>query len=214
VETPFFCSFEQDVVISDEWFSKVYPMIYHENVVVACGVRYASAPPLIRKMEMVGHSIHLEEVSKGLRQKTNNAMGISFDNTIYRTDFVRSIGGFPYVKSNVGQDFSMFLEICKTEKYLWEVNYNVVSLHLKPNSYINELKHQRWYARGIRETFISNGFFPPSKMSRKGYFFNLVKSPLTSFKLLRVYGDPVIFFYHPAFCLMQLLGYIEGKRFA
>jgi glycosyltransferase involved in cell wall biosynthesis len=213
VQTPRFCSFEQDLLLSDEWFKKVYPLVFNENVVVACGVRIASAPPAIRKMEVYGLQSALSEIAKGLRKKEMRGVGVSFDNTVFRTDFVRGLGGFDYVNSNAGQDFSLFLKLLNTKKWLWAVDYSVVSLHLRPNSYINELKHQRWYARAYKETYSLNRFPLPPTMTTKAYLFRLTKSPVTALKFQRKIGDASILLYHPAFCLMQLLGFIEGKRF-
>jgi cellulose synthase/poly-beta-1,6-N-acetylglucosamine synthase-like glycosyltransferase len=213
VQTPTFCSFEQDIVLNPQWFTKVYPLIFGENVVVASGMRIASGPSAVRKIELLGYDNILSEFASGARSRRMRGAGVSFDNTVYRTDFMRSIGGFDYVKSNAGQDFSLFLKLLNTKKWLWEVNYDVVSLHLKPNSYINELKHQRWYASAFRETYTLNGYALPTGMHPKAYLYKLAKSPLSSLKLTKKIQDPFIFLYYPAFCLAQMIGVIEGKRF-
>ena len=211
VETTTFCSFEQDLLLSNEWFNKVYPLIFKENVVIASGVRFPSGPSAVRNMEILGHNTYLSKLSKGLTKKT--MYGQTFDNTVYRTDFVKSLGGFDYIESNAGQDCSMSLKVMKIKKYVWEVNYTVVSLHLRPNSYMNELKHQRWYARTFREIYTSNRLPLPSMITTKAFMYRFAKSPLTSIKLLKRMKDPFIFYYYPAFCFAQLIGLIEGKRY-
>lgn len=211
VETSTFCSFEQDLLLSNEWFNKVYPLIFEENVVIASGVRFPSGPSAVRSLEILVYRDYISNLSKGLTKKT--MYGQTFDNTVYKTDFVKSLGGFDYLESNAGQDNSLSLKIQKSKKYAWEVNYNVISQHLRPNSYINEIKHQRWYGRAFKEIFTSNGLPLPSTMTTKAFLYRFVKSPLTSVKLLRRMKNPLIFYYYPAFCYAQLIGLIEGTRY-
>lgn len=211
VEMPTFCSFEQDLFLSNEWFNKVYPLIHKENVAVASGVRFPTGPSAVKNMEILGHKDYLSKLSRGVTKKSMH--GQTFDNTAYRTNVIRSLGGFDYIKSNAGQDCSLSLKVMKTKKYVWEVNYDVISLHLRPNNYMNELRHQRWYAGAFREIYSSNKVPLPSVMTTKAFMYRFVKSPLTSVKLLRRTRDPLLFYYYPAFCFAQLIGLVEGKRY-
>lgn len=212
IETPTFCSFEQDLLLSNEWFDKVYPMIFMENVVVASGVRFPTGPSATRSIEILRHKTYMSNLSKGLIKET--PLGQTFDNTVFRTDFVKNLNGFDYLESNAGQDISMSLKISKTRKYQWAVNYNVISSHLRSNSYLLELKHQRWYARAFREIYMSNGIPLPNSMTAEAFAYRLLKSPLTSIKLIKTIKDPFVFYYYPGFCLMQLIGLMEGRRYA
>ncbi len=211
VETPIFCSFEQDLFLSNKWFKEVYPLIFKENVVIASGMRFPIGPSAVRKIKWVGHKDYLSKLSKELRTKTTH--GKTLDNTVYKTSFVKSFGGFDYMENNAGQDSSLSIKVTKSKKYLWGVNYAIVSLHLKPNSYVKELKSQKWYARAFREIFTSNNLPLPSEMTTKAFIIRLAKSPLKSVRLLKRTKDPVVLCYYPAFCLVQLIGLIEGQRF-
>jgi glycosyltransferase involved in cell wall biosynthesis len=210
VETPTFCSFEQDLFLSNDWFNNVYPLISKENVVVASGVRIASAPSAVRKIELEIHNDYLSKLSKRLINR--NFHGQSIDNTVYKTDFIKSLGGFSSLECNAGHDYCICLKLMKS-KQIWAVNYNVVSLHLRPNSYIYELRHERWYGRSFREIYTSNGLQVPVWMTTKTFGIRLLTSPFTSTKLVKKLRDPLIFVYYPAFCLVQLVGSIEGKRY-
>jgi glycosyltransferase involved in cell wall biosynthesis len=214
VEAPMFCSFEQDLLLSNEWFNQVYPLVLQENVAIASGMRFPNGPSAVRKIKLSGHKDYLDYLSKLPNgPSTNSTHGKTLDNTVYKTDFVRSIGGFVYMKSNCGQDSSMSLKVWKSKKYVWKVNYSIISVHLKSNSYIAELKSQRWYARAFREIFTSNQFPLPSEINTKAFLFRFARSPSKSIKLLKRTKDPSVLFYYPAFCLVQLIGLIEGKRY-
>jgi glycosyltransferase involved in cell wall biosynthesis len=214
VETSIFCSFEQDLLLSNEWFKEVYPLIFKENVVIASGMRFPNGPSAVRKIKLAGHINMLGYLSKLSKDSsTNTTHGKTLDNTVYKTDFIRSVGGFDYMKSNCGQDSSMSLKVWKSKKYLWAVNYYVVSVHLKPNNYTHELKCQRWYARAFREIFTSNKLPLPPEINTKAFIYRFAKSPSTSYSLLKKTKDPFVLYYYPAFCLVQLIGLIEGKRY-
>jgi hypothetical protein len=214
VETSIFCSFEQDLLLSSEWFNQVFPLILTENVVMASGMRFPNLPSAVRKIKLAGHNDmlgYLSKLSKELLTKTTH--GKTLDNTAYKTDFIKSVSGFDYMESNCGQDSSMCLKVAKSKKYLWVVNYNVISVHLKPNSYKHELKCQRWYSRAFREIFTSNNLPLPPEINTKAFFYRFAKSPSKSIRLLKRTKDPSILYYYPAFCLVQLIGLIEGKRY-
>jgi glycosyltransferase involved in cell wall biosynthesis len=214
VESSIFCSFEQDLLLSNVWFKEVYPLIFKENVVIASGMRFPNRPSAVRKIKLAGHNDMLDYLSKLSNESLRNTThGKTLDNTVYRTDFVKNVGGFDYMESNCGQDSSMSLKVLKGKKYLWAVNYNVVSVHLKSNSYIHELKSQKWYAKAFREIFTSNELPLPSEINTKAFMFRFVKSPSKSIRLLKRTKDPFVLYYYPAFCLIQLIGLIEGKRY-
>jgi hypothetical protein len=214
VETSIFCSFEQDLLLSNEWFNQVFPLIYKENVVIASGMRFPNRPSAVRKIKITGHNDMLGYLSKLSKESFRNTThGKTIDNTVYRTNFVKSVGGFDYMESNCGQDSSMSLKVIESKRYLWAVNYNVISVHLKSNSYMHELKCQRWYAGAFREIFTANRLPLPPEISTKAFMRRFAKSPSKSIRLLKRTRDPFVLFYYPAFCLVQLIGLIEGKRY-
>jgi glycosyltransferase involved in cell wall biosynthesis len=210
VETPTFCSFEQDLLLSPDWFSQVYPLILKKNVAVASGIRFPSAPLAVRKLEIDSYHSYTQQLSKGLIAEPFRCGPI--DNTVYKTDYLRSLGGFDRLDCNAGHDYGIALKLMKSKKSIWEVNYTVVSLHLRPNSYFYELKHQKWYGTAFREIFSSNKLPLPPWMTMKT-LPQVFAFPLTSVKLIIRLHEPSILLYYPAFSLVQLIGMIEGKRY-
>lgn len=208
VETDIFCSFEQDLLLSPDWLEGVYPLIFEENTMVASGLRFLSAPRAARALEIYGYNDLCLNYSKGLIDTRHFPRTI--DNTVYRTDFMMSIGGFDFLKSGGGQDSRLNQKIRKTGG-LWKVNYNVISVHLRPNSYLNDLRHQKWYATTMSEVLQPFNVKPPSISST---LFTLIKSPLTSVKLLKRAKDPSLTFYYPTLQLVKLIGLLQGKKFA
>ena len=211
VETPTFCSFEQDLFLSKDWFNNVYSLISDPKIAVACGIRYPSSPPAVRKMEIDSFSEYVNKLNKRLIKDPFKAGTI--DNTVYKTELIRELGGFDSLKCNAGHDYGIALKLMKAKEYTWAVNYNVISLHLRPNSYSYELKHQKWYGRAFREIYTSNQLPLPPWMTMKVFTKRFALSPLTAVKLVGKLHEPFIFLYYPSFCLVQLVGLIEGKRF-
>ncbi len=214
VESPIFCSFEQDLLLSNKWFNEVFPLIFKENVAIASGMRFPNGPAAVRKIKIAGHANyleHLHQIPSEISKRYTH--GKTLDNTVYKTDFMKSIGGFDHMKSNCGHDSSLVIKVAESKKCVWEVNYSVVSTHLKSNSYLSDLKCQKWYASAFREIFTSNNLVLPREITTTAFTYRLAKSPLKSARLLRRIKDPIVLLYYPAYCLAQLIGLIEGKRY-
>jgi len=182
-----------------------------KNVVIASGMRFPSGPSAVRDMKLAGHFDYLSKLSKELASKTTH--GKTLDNTVYKTEFIRNLGGFDHMESNAGQDSSLSLKVMKSKEYTWAVNYSVISVHLKLNSYMKELESQRWYARSFREIYTTNNLPLPSEISTKAFMRRLANSPIKSVRLLRRTKNPLVLYFYPAFCLFQLIGLTEGKRY-
>ncbi|MCW4029442.1 MAG: glycosyltransferase family 2 protein [Candidatus Bathyarchaeota archaeon] len=207
VKTDVFCSFEQDLLLAPNWFEGVYPLIFKENTVVASGLRFLSAPRAARDLEIYIYNDLCSNYSKGLIDTRHFPRTI--DNTIYRTAFLTNMGGFDFLRSGGGQDSRLSQKILRTA-YSWKVNYNVISVHLRPNSYLNELRHQKWYATTMSEILQPFNIEPPIGST----FFRLVKSPLTSIKIVKRTKNPSLTIYYPTLLVIQLIGFLQGKKFA
>jgi glycosyltransferase involved in cell wall biosynthesis len=143
VQTPFFASFEQDLLLCPEWYNKVFLILPKKPYVVTSGVRIPNNPESLRKIEAYTTEKYCEQTKvnpKFMCAKT-------IDNTIYCTDVIRGLGGFPLVKNNVGVDSALHQKVLDTG-YLWSVNFNVVSTHLR-GGLRNELKHHYWYGKSL-----------------------------------------------------------------
>ena len=128
VDTPIFASFEQDVGVSPDWFRILMPRLLSDpRVAVVQGLRAASG------------SQYLEAIDGyGVRHGLVPPWVYSIDNDLYRTDAVRSVGGFPldYPMSTDGALRNILFE----KGWKWRVYQDVVSEHYR-DSFSKHLKH-------------------------------------------------------------------------
>ena len=114
VETEFFASFEQDIVLDPNWFNTISKHFEDESVAVAQGVR-VSVNPTLRNFE---------------RYALGNQLGYSsLDNTIYRTKMIRNVGGY-YTKYTLVADRDLQDRV-RASGLKWIVDKTVISDHLK-----------------------------------------------------------------------------------
>ena len=120
-------SFEQDLLISRDWVQKI-PRLVEGKVAVASGMRFADKPVGIRALQKYVAKKYRGESSFSpyLKSRLWSAftLGKSLDNTLYKTDVVNEIGGFPVTKTNVGIDTALAYEILNAG-YDWKVDYSV-----------------------------------------------------------------------------------------
>ncbi len=115
IKTEFFASFEHDVVLNDQWFSKVMKILQDDPLVaVAQGVRITTNP-VFKTIE----EICLE---RGVPYT-------SIDNNIYRTEIIKKIGGFD-PKYLISCDRNLKERINETG-YKWVSDKTIVSDHLR-----------------------------------------------------------------------------------
>jgi len=147
VTTDYFCSFEQDLLLSSDWWNKI-PKLLSENAHIASGIRSTSKPQFL-------HRLQLYSAAKYKINKTDSSgfgFGKTLDNTIYDTAFLRRIGGFPLLKTSLSVDTALAYEIERAGA-VWAVDYSVVSDHLR-QSFIQELRKDYWYGtcnKAVRE---------------------------------------------------------------
>jgi glycosyltransferase involved in cell wall biosynthesis len=147
VTTDYFCSFEQDLLLSSDWWSKI-PSMLSGNVHVASGIRLTSKPQFL-------HRLQLYSATKYKMNKTDSSgfgFGKTLDNTIYDAAFLRRIGGFPKLKTSLSVDTALAYKMARAGA-VWAVDYSVVSDHLR-QSFIQELMKDYWYGtcnKAVRE---------------------------------------------------------------
>lgn len=145
VETDFFCSFEQDLVLNKDWYAKCVSTL-KKGATVVSGIRYD-----------INKSIRcIDEFSFDRYQILGKTAGVdgylygrTIDNTMYVTDTIRELGGFPKLEGGAGVDTLLSLKIAAA-KLTWAVNYSVVSDHLRKSLY-DTLRHYVWYGRNYPE---------------------------------------------------------------
>jgi hypothetical protein len=102
------------------------------NVVVASGIRLIENPSYMGKL-------YEYEIEKRQYDDAGFYYGRSIDNTVYRTDIIKSIGGFPILPITFGQDIVLAAEHSR-RGFVWKVNYSVRSVHFR-RGLADELHH-------------------------------------------------------------------------
>jgi glycosyltransferase involved in cell wall biosynthesis len=118
VDSDFFVSVEQDVLLSGKWWDKIPK--HMENPLVGCaqGTRILTHP-ILRLLD------EWQFETSGRRPPT-----FSIDNNIFRTKVVRSIGGFPNV-CPICTDIATMKKMTLETPYRWIIDDHVVSLHVR-----------------------------------------------------------------------------------
>ena len=86
-------SFEQDLFLARDWWQKISSLLSHENVVAASGVRWMTTSLPLSALDFY---IHNRVVKSKETYYASQAFryGKYLDNTLWRTDIVRELGGF------------------------------------------------------------------------------------------------------------------------
>jgi glycosyltransferase involved in cell wall biosynthesis len=133
VESDFFISLEQDVILAKDWFQKIPCHLNDPKVFASCGIRFPNHS-IIKKM----HKYELE--------KSQFTMG-SIDNTIWKTKLVKAhVGPVPEYLRYGAADSYMRLRLEKVG-YKTFVDQAVISIHLRKGGLKEEMK--RFYLYGL-----------------------------------------------------------------
>jgi len=119
VESEFFVSVEQDVVLARDWWEKISKYTEDKEVAVAQGIRISTNKTL-RKIEEYTYF-------------RNNYPYCSIDNNILRTKIVERLGGFPS-NCKVCMDANLKEIITKQTPYKWITDKSVISEHLNDSA--------------------------------------------------------------------------------
>jgi glycosyltransferase involved in cell wall biosynthesis len=202
VETDYFCSFEQDVVLSSNWWKEISDLIINKkSVAAACGLRFLPRNNFCFNIEP--YQLTRKNID------FYGGYGKTLDNTIWNAEALRSVGGFPKV-NYAGIDTLLFHSF-DSKGYKWIVNYKVTSLHLHQGGLLNEFKHYYFYGLSLPEIYNrlkDFNFYSNETMMR--LFLRFAKSPISSFKMALKMRDSRLMFSYPIIRLCWLLGYIRG----
>jgi glycosyltransferase involved in cell wall biosynthesis len=205
VETEYFVSFEQDVILAADWWQSVSPLILgKENVAAACGLRF------LPKQNFCSNVETYELIRKDIDYGTDS-YGKTLDNTIWNTEVLRSVGGFPKL-TYAGLD--TYLHNCFTANgYQWRVNYNVKSVHYHVG-FVSELRRYYFYALSLPQLYNRMAKFTNMYESDTlGQFLvKLSKSPVSALRMALKMDDGRLMAAYPAMRLCWLLGYIRGQN--
>ena len=216
VESEIFVSFEQDLVLSRDWWSKIPNALANPKVAAASGMRFADRPRGVRALQLYVAKKYrgegqLESWLRG-REMAAFTLGKTLDNTIYRTKVVREVGGFPKLASSSGVDTILAYEIDQLG-YEWFVDYNVQSVHVR-EGLMQELNHQYWYAKQLPEMWrkisvATHKQAPP--VTKFGVIYRFVMSPATGLFMAYQTREPSLVYIHPLIRLYYLRGYLSSS---
>ncbi len=217
VESKYFVSFEQDLLLAGDWWAKIPPLLEKSQVAAASGMRFASEPRGVKKLQQYVAKKYRGEanLASWLRKRQDAAftLGSTLDNTIYKTDAIRKIRGFPEVKVNAGVDTTLAYQL-RQAGYVWVVDYGVQSVHLR-GGLMHELQHQRWYGTQSYETWrqIEKETHQKPPITKFGIMYRFVISPFTGLFVAFKTREPTIAYIHPLIKLYYLKGFLESGKF-
>jgi glycosyltransferase involved in cell wall biosynthesis len=192
-----FCSFEQDVILSQDWWNKVSPML-NRDVMVASGVRVPYPSKTLHDITM--YEIARQQTDQlDLFHPTGWQFGMSLDNTIYNTEYIRSIGGFQ-TQQGIAVDRLLANRVFFFGK-TWAVNYDVQSKHIRKSVW-NDLQHYYWY--GKNEHHVTGYFATLLGLSGRALF-----SPIRGAEIAFFQNNPRCFFVYPAIRFASLAGALK-----
>lgn len=216
VETEFFVSFEQDLLLAHDWWMKVPRALENPKVAAASGMRFADKPRGVRALQLYvakkyRGEAQLESWLRG-REMAAFTLGKTLDNTIYRTSVVRALGGFPKLASSSGVDTLLAYEI-DAHGYQWVVDYSVQSVHLRSDLQ-QELNHNFWYAKQLPEMWrkisaATKKQAPP--ITKLGVLQRFAMSPATGLFMAYQTREPSLAYIHPLIRLYYLRGYLVSE---
>lgn len=218
VQTDFFISFEQDLVLSYDWWSKIPAYLDDPEVAAASGMRFASQPRGVQKIQQyVAKKYRGEQkLSSWLRTRKQAAftLGSTLDNTIYKTSVIRAVGGFPKIEVNAGVDTTLAYRL-KRSGYSWIVDYNVQSEHLR-KGLRQELEHQYWYGTQVHEIWhrIAKETHQPPPISESGIIYRFAISPFTGLFMAYKTREATVVYIHPLIRFYYMKGYLEAGKYA
>jgi glycosyltransferase involved in cell wall biosynthesis len=217
VTSEYFISFEQDLLLTSEWWKKIPSYLENPRVAAASGMRFADKPAGVRKLQRyVAKKYRGEaELASWLRTRKPAAftLGKTLDNTIYKTDVIKKLGGFPKMPVNAGVDAVLAYKIGQAG-YNWVVDYAVQSVHLR-QGLKQELQHQYWYATQLYEIWekIQTETNKPPPITKNGILFRFCVSPFTGLFIAFRTKEPTITYIHPLIRFYYMKGLLEASKF-
>jgi glycosyltransferase involved in cell wall biosynthesis len=216
VTSEYFVSLEQDLLLDVTWWEKIPEKLSNLRVAVASGMRFADRPRGVRKLQQyVARKYKGEtELASWLRTRQMSAfiLGKTLDNTIYKTQIIRKLRGFPKMRVNAGVETVLACMI-SAAGYYWAVDYNVQSIHLR-RGLRQELRHQYWYGTQLYEIWrrIKTETNQPPPITKRGILFRFFVSPFTGLFIALKTKEPTITYIHPLIRFYYVKGLLEASK--
>lgn len=216
VDSEYFISFEQDLLLAYDWWNKIPPYLDNPKIAAASGMRSADKPAGVRKLQQyVAKKYRGEaELASWLRTRQMAAftLGKTLDNTIYKAKAIKKLGGFPKMRVNAGVDAVLAYKIAQAG-YYWIVDYNVQSNHIR-QGLKQELLHQYWYATQTYEIWkmIKTETNQPPPITKSGILFRFFVSPFTGLFIALKTKESTITYIHPLIRFYYVKGLLEASK--
>jgi len=195
VDADFFISFEQDVVIADDWWEKIPRYMDDPSVGCAQGIRVPSHQVLF----LLDRWEFGENNAKALRE-------ISMDNNLFRSKVVKMLGGFPNI-CPVCTDTVLKARMISETHYKWITDPTVVSLHMR-TSLRGSIEHGYKLRQICAKTlYCSRG----EKYSTLGLFRRFLTSPVRGLQIAILEDCPDVVWAYPYLRLSHLLVELKWK---
>ena len=178
----------------------------HPKIVVASGLRFPSYPAELGKLEEY-FAERYQRRARGARGSDADNYGKTLDNTAYKTDSIRQLGGFPKPPIPAGVDTILNHKI-NSIRLTWMVDYTVRSAHLR-EGLRDELKHYYLYATCIDVLAqIQTG----KPLSLRNSYRLLLLSPFRGFDIALEKKTPQIAYIYPLMRLAYLRGIVASRK--
>jgi glycosyltransferase involved in cell wall biosynthesis len=218
VESECFVSFEQDLLLARDWWGKIPNFLEDPQVAAASGMRFADKPRGVRKLQQYVAKKYRGEanLASWLRNRKTSAftLGSTLDNTVYKTEIIRAVGGFPKMQVNAGVDSTLAYKL-KRSGYSWVVDYDVQSTHIR-KGLKQELQHQYWYGTQLYEIWrkIEEDTNQGAPMTASGIMYRFLISPFTGLFVALKTKEPTITYIHPLIRFYYMKGLLEAMKTA
>ena len=202
VKTPFFISFEQDLLLAKDWWRKIPSYLEESNVAVASGVRLPDKPIGLRKL--------YQYLAKKDRQVKPYTFGMTLDNTVYKTKIIKALGGFPWVNRNSGVDVILAYKISDASLQ-WIVDCDVQSTHLR-YGLRSELRHEEWHGYTLSEIShrIRQETGKTPYVTKWRALSRFIFCPLRGLSIALTMNEPSIAYIYPLVRLYYVKGLLKG----
>jgi glycosyltransferase involved in cell wall biosynthesis len=203
VESDYFVSFEQDLLLADDWWRRIPKHMSNPRVAVASGVRLPNQPEVVRKIQ----EYSLERYERRANEAESFLYGKTLDNTIYKTKAIRSIGGFPKTTASAGVD-NILAQRVQVNKFVWKVDYSVKSMHLR-KGLREELAHYYWYGTCFSTL---NPLLFGRNVNMKPMIIRVFFSPLRGLEIAVKKNAAQAVYVYPLMRFAMLKGIADGLR--
>ena len=195
VDQDFFISFEQDVILANDWWEKIPKYLEDPSVGCAQGIRVPSHPLLF----LLDRWEFGEENEKARQE-------ISMDNNIFRTKVVKMLGGFPKI-CPVCTDTVLKVRMISETPYKWITDPAVISLHMR-----TDLRSSIEHGYKLRQICAKTSYCSRGKKySQLGLFRLLLTSPIRALQIAILKNCPDMIWAYPYLRLSHLLVDIKWK---